>query len=71
MTSNIAGPRRNLFNVHNRVSFGVFSVVMGTELTGGEKGSWKLKTQVSKDTVETGGGMWQKNVKYKGSFLRS
>jgi hypothetical protein len=43
MTKKIVGPRRNLLNVHNRVSFGDFSAVMVTELTGGEKDSWKLR----------------------------
>lgn len=56
-TRKIVGPRRNLLNVHNHVSFGVFSVVVVTELTGGEKGSWKLrprsvKTPSKPETVD-------------------
>ena len=44
MARKIVGPRRNLLNVHNRVSFGDFSAVMVTELTGGEKGFTEAKT---------------------------
>lgn len=58
MARKIVGPRRNLLNVHNRVSFGDFSAVMVTELTGGEKGSWKLRLRSVKtpSKPETVGG---------------
>jgi hypothetical protein len=68
----IVGPRRNLLNVHNRASFGVFSAVTVTELTGGQRCSLKLRPRSAKtpSKPETVGDI--KNVKYsyKGSFLK-
>jgi hypothetical protein len=71
MARKIVGPRRNLLNVHNSVSFGDFSAVMVTEFTGGERGSWKLRLRSVKTTLKPENGRWQKNCKYKGTFLKS